>query len=236
MKRKIALLALLAVFAAIAASGTIAYFTSETHAHNVITSGGIDIEIRETMEKEKEDGTGTEIVEFVNNQTGIMPSTSLSKIVEIKNLQEKAWIRVKLGIGIQKVGTSGDSPMPEVNTLDTTITVNGKEEELIQLMFDDSKLSTLKTIEADPATADFRWIYHDGYWYCIDPVEMNDMTGELFTRVYFNEKMGNEYQNCTVFIDVDAEAVQYANNNTIEGTDTVIEYLTVDNLSNIKGW
>ena len=47
MKKKILLLASAVICLAILATGTLAYFTSSKTAHNVITSGGITIEIEE---------------------------------------------------------------------------------------------------------------------------------------------------------------------------------------------
>ena len=43
MKRKILIVALLVIFAAMTALGTLAYFNTETVAHNVVTTGKVDI-------------------------------------------------------------------------------------------------------------------------------------------------------------------------------------------------
>lgn len=91
MKKKLAVLSLLAVCAAVAVSGTLAYFTAEDTAHNVITSGEIDIELQEWADAEKtipfpEDGV-----------SGVMPGTEVTKIVEVKNTgANDAYIRVKV--------------------------------------------------------------------------------------------------------------------------------------------
>ena len=47
MKKKILLAAAVMICLAVGASGTLAYFTSENTAHNVITSGGVNIEVVE---------------------------------------------------------------------------------------------------------------------------------------------------------------------------------------------
>ena len=44
MKRKILILSVLAILLAILAANTLAYFTADTKAHNVITSGGVAVQ------------------------------------------------------------------------------------------------------------------------------------------------------------------------------------------------
>ena len=58
MKKKILVLAALAIAVAIAATGTLAYFTATGTARNVITSGGISIAIEEKTQ------TGDALVDF----------------------------------------------------------------------------------------------------------------------------------------------------------------------------
>ena len=79
MKRKIFVVSLIAICLSLLGFGTMAYFTSEDTTHNVITSGGVNIDIQEWADKEKtvpfpEDGV-----------TGVMPGTDVTKIVEVKN-------------------------------------------------------------------------------------------------------------------------------------------------------
>lgn len=52
----------------------------------------------------------------------------------------------------------------------------------------------------------------DGYYYYTKAVPAGGETEELFREVRFDPNMGNEYQNCTAYITVEAEAVQTANN------------------------
>ena len=47
MKRRISILSVLVICLATLAAGTIAYFTAEEKAHNVITTGGVKIAVRE---------------------------------------------------------------------------------------------------------------------------------------------------------------------------------------------
>lgn len=98
MKKKILLVTAVVICLAIASAGTMAYFTSEDAAHNVITSGGVNIELVEKTEGE--DGT---LVDFPEGGIkGVMPGSDVSKIVSVKNTGEsEVWIRVRVEAGIQ---------------------------------------------------------------------------------------------------------------------------------------
>ena len=91
MKRKLLAVAVTVICLSMMAYGTLAYFTAEDTAHNVITSGEIDIELQEWADAEKtipfpEDGV-----------SGVMPGTEVTKIVEVKNTGDNdAYIRVKV--------------------------------------------------------------------------------------------------------------------------------------------
>ena len=52
MKRKILILSVLAICIATLAAGTIAFFTAEGKAHNVITTGGVEIAVQEWADDE----------------------------------------------------------------------------------------------------------------------------------------------------------------------------------------
>ena len=97
MKKKILLAAAIVICFAMAASGTLAYFSTTAKATNVITSGGIGIEIREWTIV---DG---EVAEFPKEGLeGVMPGTSASKVVKIENTgPNEAWIRVKVESSIK---------------------------------------------------------------------------------------------------------------------------------------
>ena len=107
MKRKLLILSVLAICVATLAVGSLAYFTSEGKAHNVITSGGVNIELVEKTEGE--DGT---LVDFPDEGVkGVMPGTDVSKIVSVKNTGEsEAWIRVKVEATI-KAADGSDLPL-----------------------------------------------------------------------------------------------------------------------------
>lgn len=109
MKRKLLILSVLAICIATLAAGTLAYFTSEGKAHNVITTGGVEITVQEWADEEK-----TKPFEDV---TGIMPGMTVTKIAEIKNTgASDAWVRVKVekNIKLQGEGTP-DTALVELN-------------------------------------------------------------------------------------------------------------------------
>lgn len=91
MKRKLLAGAVIMICLSLMAYGTLAYFTAEDTAHNVIKSGEIAIELQEWADEEKttpfpEDGV-----------SGVMPGSDVTKIVEVKNTgSNAAYIRVKV--------------------------------------------------------------------------------------------------------------------------------------------
>ena len=97
MKRKLLILSVLAICIATLAAGTLAYFTSEGKAHNVITTGGVEIAVQEWADMEK--------TKPFENLTGVMPNAAVTKIAEVKNTgASDAWIRVKVEKNIQLQG------------------------------------------------------------------------------------------------------------------------------------
>lgn len=113
MKKKLLILSLAAICLAITAIGTLAYFTSEGKAHNVITTGGVEIAVQEWADDEK--------TKPFENLSGVMPNTTVTKIAEVKNTgASDAWVRVKVekNIKLQGEGTP-DTALVEL-TLNTT--------------------------------------------------------------------------------------------------------------------
>lgn len=97
MKKKLLILSVLVICIATLAGGTIAYFTSEGRAHNVITTGGVEIELHEWADAEHK-------VPF-KDVSGVMPGAAVTKIVEVKNTgSAPAWVRVSVDKNIQLQG------------------------------------------------------------------------------------------------------------------------------------
>lgn len=97
MKRKLLILSALAICIAMLVTGTLAYFTAEGRAHNVITTGGVEIAVQEWADEEK--------TKPFEDLTGIMPGMTVTKIAEIKNTgASDAWVRVKVEKNIELKG------------------------------------------------------------------------------------------------------------------------------------
>ena len=174
-KRKLFSLAVIAMCLSIVGTGTLAYFTDSTTAHNVITTGNIDIELIET----KADGsTFTDVI-------GVMPGTSVSKIVEVKNVGDNAaWVRVNVDKEINlRSGEAGDA---------------------------DAYLS----IDYNTGNGDTQWTKDGSYYYYNQALAPSEKTSPLFREVLFSANMGNEYQNSTAQVYVYAQATQVDNNGT----------------------
>ena len=90
MKRKLLLLSVMVICIAIAAVGTLAYFTTDAIAHNVITTGGVDIELHEYADEAC-------TTDYDTNKTGIMPGMTVDKYARIALAEGSAgaWVRVR---------------------------------------------------------------------------------------------------------------------------------------------
>ena len=190
MKKKLLALAAIMICVSIVSLGTVAYFNAEQQAHNIITTGSIDIDLVEEMIV---DGTK---VPF-EDQEGVMPGESVSKIVTVKNTGESdAYIRVWVNTAISEPGDPITNPL--IKNLPLTIEVEGE---------------TVELIDIDYNTEDWT-AGEDGYWYYDKALKAGETTEPLFENVTFHKLMGNAYQNSRTIVDVSAEATQVANNGT----------------------
>lgn len=126
------------------------------------------------------------LIPYPSQDIRVMPATQVSKIVTIRNLDAQSFIRVKLELTLLD---GDDQPMD----------IDAEEmEKIIHLIMNNQD-----------------WTEKDGWWYYSAAVNTNEATLPLMTAVEFDgPNMTNEYQNCTVLIDVTAQAVQTANNGT----------------------
>lgn len=94
MKKKLMAGVVIAICLSFATYSTLAYFTHEDTATNVITSGNIEIELQETAI----DGDG-QIIPFEESQEvfDVMPAETVSKIVKVENTGDNAaYIRISV--------------------------------------------------------------------------------------------------------------------------------------------
>lgn len=166
-RRRIALIAAIICIVALIAGGTIAYFTAEETAYNVITTAGVDMELHEET-----DGGLPFPDEGIS---GVMPGDDVTKKVYIEN--------------------TGSADFYVRIAVEKKITPDTLGLEYIKLDINDTD-----------------WTEKDGYYYYNKPVKPGEETTPLFTQVSFDEEMPNEYQECTVEVDVAAQCVQSKNN------------------------
>jgi len=193
MKQKVLIGALLAIALSVLAGGiTMAFYTAEVQTHNVITSGGVGIELIETTRETD----GVEVIEGGLNYGSVMPGKTVSKIVSVENTGEgEAWIRVKVELNLLRQATAADSEIP-VPPLEEAVTIH----------FDESG----------------KWVKGtDGCWYYTEPVASGTSTDELFETVTLSGAMNNGYQSRTITIVINAQAVQTRNNPAVQPDTTV---------------
>jgi len=104
MKKKVMVLAIIAICFAIAAYGTVAYFTYNETATNVIVAGNVKIALNQWEQTQTGMRTPSE------GPLDILPGTSVSRIVEVKNTgSNPAWIRISVETVIQlAAGITGE--------------------------------------------------------------------------------------------------------------------------------
>ena len=96
MRKKVIVIAVLAICLAIAAYGTVAYFTYEDTATNVIVAGNVRIALRQWQHNEAGER------EAYDGPLHILPGASVSKIVEVENTgNNPAWIRISVTKAIE---------------------------------------------------------------------------------------------------------------------------------------
>lgn len=188
MKKKLFAVAVIAICLSILAYSSLAYFTAEGTATNVITTGGVDIQVEEFQQ------VGGELKPYPTDKPiTIMPGTTVSKIVTVKNLEARSYIRASM----------------ELVVLDP-------QDQVMELSAED--MARLFTIAVNTEA----WQQKEGatqWWYYNEVVETGISTKPFFSEVVFDgPNMTNEYQNCTIKVLVTAQAVQADNNG-----DSVLE-------------
>lgn len=100
MKKKAVLVILLLTILLVGVQSTSAYFSTSKVAHNVITSGAIDIELLETTLDDNQD----EVSYPKDPVVGVMPGREHSKIVRVHNAgTQPAWVRIRVETSIKDV-------------------------------------------------------------------------------------------------------------------------------------
>ncbi len=162
---------------------TLAYNLKENEAHNVITSGGVDITITEWMIWES--AGHKELTAYPDEPIQVLPDTTVSKIVKIESLKGSSYVRADFEVRFSDAeGNHVDIP----------------EE-------------TIKELVYIAPNAEFWTEKDGWYYYSLPLGDGAVPSSEpFFEEVYFSKDMSNEYQNMTVEVIITAQAVQTANN------------------------
>lgn len=182
MKKRILLLAAMAICASIFATGTLAYFTAKDQVHNVITTNGVDIEIEEWQK------TDEGLVPYPKDDPiNVMPGVTVSKIATIKNMEAEAYIRAKFEVVITREDGSVMELSPETLASIISLTMNGED-----------------WLRKD---GDGVWWYYNA-----PVATGASTEAFFTEVIFDGPNMTNVYQNCTVEVIVKAQGVQNANN------------------------
>ena len=159
---------------------SLAYFTDQSNSEkNRLAAGTVDINLIEMMD----DGQGGQVT--YTDPEAIMPATSVSKIVTVKNMGNlPVYVRIK----IDKV-ISNENELPDG--------LKSTWKNLISCNFNTTE-----------------WTYKDGYYYYNEALRAGETTEALFDRVAFAASMGNEFINKTISFSVISEATQADGNGT----------------------
>ncbi len=89
MKSKMLLIAMVVACAAIATSGSYAYFVTQDRVHNVITTDSVKIEVEHWLE------TNEGLIPDPAEPIQVMPGITVKKVVTVKNKEAESYIRAK---------------------------------------------------------------------------------------------------------------------------------------------
>lgn len=182
MKKKLLLIAIAIICIAILSSGSMAFFTSEKQARNMITTRAVDILVEEWQE------TANGLVPYPDNKPiVVLPSVKISKIATIKNLEADAFVRAKYDMAL--FDENG-------NKIDISL------ENLLKMV--SVKLNSVDWARKDK---DSEWWYYKGV-----VASGTSTQAFFTEVAFDGPNITNEYQNCTLKITVTAQAVQKANN------------------------
>lgn len=181
-KRKTAIVSAVVLLAALIAGGTLAVFTGQGRATNVITTGTIDISLNDSIAG----GQKTEAGYTLDN---VMPGSTVAKTVSVTNNGTgDAWIRINTNTVIipPKAG-----PSPGTDAVRINYNLGGQGAH----WFDGGD----------------GWYYYSAPVKGAS-VTGKVTTPDLFSTVTLKKEMSDAYQNCKIIINVQAQAVQAKHN------------------------
>lgn len=199
MKKKLTLIATAVALGALAVVGaTMAYFTSQDTATNVITTGNVQISITETSNDENS----------IMNENGIQyigaitPGQNISKIpVIVNDGNNDAYVRAYV-----------EFKYYDEERNDITAEFKGEEPKI--------EYNTADWIKGEAAEAQGYYYYNKAIKANQDKESKEDETTKLFDTVTIPTEWNNDQANVTIEVIVHAEAIQSENN----GTDVVAAF------------
>ena len=119
MKKKLLYLAAVLICLSLMTGRTLAYFTAEDTARNVITTGGVQVTV---VEQQLVNG---QLMPYPDGPVCVMPGARVSKIVSVRNAQEDAWVRMNYEIIVYDA--QGERMQIPQETLKTVIRIDHDE-------------------------------------------------------------------------------------------------------------
>lgn len=186
MKKKIVVVALLVILLALLALGTMAFDARNGYTSNIITTGKIDMTLKEHLT-----GNWGEVDGVMKLEDNAMPGQTLGKQVVISNAMEK-------------------DEDPEAKTsfytrVRVTITIDD------ETLADQVVLYVLPLFNEDGSW----FLGEDGWWYYDGILDPGEETTPLFDGVELAGETPNAFKGKTVSIRIEAQAVQSRNNPTV---------------------
>ncbi|WP_419034295.1 SipW-dependent-type signal peptide-containing protein [Dysgonomonas gadei] len=199
MKKKLTLIATAVALGALAVVGaTMAYFTSQDTATNVITTGNVQISITETSE-DKNSIMNENGIQYIG---AITPGQNISKIpVIVNDGNNDAYVRAYV-----------EFKYYDEERNDITAKFTGKEPVI--------KYNTEDWTKGKTAEDQDFYYYNKAIKANQDKESKEGKTAELFNTVTIPTEWNNDQANVTIEVIVHAEAIQSENN----GTDVVAAF------------
>jgi len=223
-KSSIALLLLLIAFVIIIGSA-LAFFSDLGAATFAGTAGTVEIEVDENMTAVQY-YTAEGVIKKDADFTILNPGDYILLTFDVKNIGEKSvWVKAALG-DIEVNGIKDDSgdvfELLAIKSTDLATIGAGKTYATFDA-FMMAKAGTYANFET-PTNADA--IALNG---TVEDNDADDDEATLVYVLYFNADAGNKYQEATVDVTIDVQAVQYRNNGTASTADftTVASRLVV---------
>lgn len=98
MKKKLIYVAAILICLSVITGGTYAYYTAADTARNVITSGGIGVEVVQQRL------VGDTLQADSGQPIPVMPATAVSKIVSARATEQTAWVRMRYTVTVFDAG------------------------------------------------------------------------------------------------------------------------------------